>query len=665
VGLLGHVLCSVRRTRFDDSTAENLKLSELRNKYLNLDDFESQTDTISSYDFDQPISSNLPKGDHWEKYRETGFLPSTTKFVLFLFIQQLAQDNKKSLRRSLSGENWPDSGASDTECDKNKIDASSNGSKNGKKVRRDSISLPGSTNINDEMSVVNFIKDNLTSIMNIFNPLSVIKNKQTIDSKDFKPSKTIETSENRYLSPEFTGALNLLLNLFNHEISKNKFTKVSLEKIFGRGATSEKQFKSYVQANLDKSPFGITGTVDNGVEIPSWISEPLGDKSQTGSSLLSDSDEKTTKTGTNMDSNKLKNEDSKNSKPTGVIKTNSALTNSHKKLFITGLQNSAIMRNVGNFQDQDSNFKSKTNNDTNNSPKTNNQISSEYDVLIYRCTKSTIFLTGSFKSVSIEKCYDCTIVIGCVYSAARIITSRGCKVTVASRFLSLAHSSDCVINVLTSGHPLILSGCRRIVVGPYNTSYAEIESNLKNCGLKGAEDGDMFSKPLNLQDQSVMAVNTEKTGHSRRSQSSPTPAVPLNVVSLQKTYDYSPIAIPLKIAPENSQNTVKLRNSAPLEYRLAWEKRLQNSSNIKQRIKKKMVQKQKELEREAKLKEAGGQNDARKSSTDTIDDPEISNQPNLLEQLQSYFHEWLDNEGHRDEIDRIHSLGQINNRQQI
>ena len=399
----------------DDSTAENLKLSELRNNYLHLEDLESQTDTIRSYDFDQPISSNLPKGDHWERYRETGFLPSTTKFVLFLFIQQLAQDNKKSLRRSLSGENWPDSGASDTECDKNKNEASLNGNKNGKKVRRDSISLPGSTNINDEMSVVNFIKDNLTSIMNIFNPLSVSKNKpqqtETIDSKNFKPSKsskTIETSENRYLSSEFTGALNLLLNLFNHEVSKNKFTKVGLERIFGRGATSEKQFKSYVQANLDKSPFGMTGTVDNGVEIPSWISESLGDKSQQGSWLLSDSDEKNTKTGTrNIDP---KNEDSKNNKPAGVIKTNSALTNTHKKLFITGLQNSAIMRNVCNSQNQDSNIKlnsnANTNNPHDNHPNINNLISSEYDVLIYRCIKSTIFLTGSFKSISIEKCYS-------------------------------------------------------------------------------------------------------------------------------------------------------------------------------------------------------------------------------------------------------------------
>jgi hypothetical protein len=113
----------------DDPATENLKLSEIRNKYLNSDEFESEN--ISSYDFEQPISSNLPKGEHWEKYRETGFFPCTTKFVLFLFIQQLAQDNKKSLRRSLSGENWPDSGASDTECDKNKNNDV--GSKTGKK----------------------------------------------------------------------------------------------------------------------------------------------------------------------------------------------------------------------------------------------------------------------------------------------------------------------------------------------------------------------------------------------------------------------------------------------------------------------------------------------------------------------------------------------------
>merc|ERR1719186_1169400 len=169
-----------------------------------------------------------------------------------------------------------------------------------------------------------------------------------------------------------------------------------------------------------------------------------------------------------------------------------------------------------------------------------------------------------------------------------------------------------------------------------------------------------------------MAVNTDKTNHSRRSQSSPTPTVPLNVVSLQKTYDFSPIAIPLKQSSDHFQNTLKLCNLAPLEYKLAWEKRLQQSSNIKQKIKKKMLQKQKELNREVKLKDqtiaatgAGmaGCDGGRKSSTDTIDEnSDKTNQPNLLEQLQSYFHEWLEDQGHRDEIDRIHSLSQLNNR---
>ena len=125
----------------------------------------------------------------------------------------------------------------------------------------------------------------------------------------------------------------------------------------------------------------------------------------------------------------------------------------------------------------------------------------------------------------------------------------------------------------------------------------------------------MFSKPLNLQDQSVMAVNIDKLTHSRRSQSSPTPTTQVNVVTLQKTYDFSPIAIPLKENQQqpSSESTLKLCSLAPLEYKLAWEKKLQQSTSIKQRIKKKMMQKQKELERENKLNE--GHNDARKSST--------------------------------------------------
>ena len=443
-----------------DQNLNYLKLSELRNRYLNLDEFESQMDTICSYDFDQPVSSSLPKGDHWEKYRETEFLPSTTKFVLFLFIQQLAQDPKKSLRRSLSGENWPESGASDTECDKNR-DPGKTAGKNGKKVRRDSANR-GSTNINDETSVINFIKENLTNIMNVFNPLTELKSgsefddtktKQSSDNLKSSSKNNKDSSENRYLTKEFTNALNILLNLFNHDIAKNKFTQVNLDSIFGNGSTSEKQFKSYVQANLDKSPFGFTGIIENGIEIPGWFSDPVNNDDPKNQLLCSDSEKP----------------DEKTPKKSAVIKTNTALTSSHKKLFISGLKNSAVMRHV------------------------DLHLTSDFDVLIYRCIKSTIFLTGSFKSVSIEKCSDCTIVIGSVYSASRIITSRGCKVSVATRSLSLANSSDCTVNTLTPGHPLVLCGCRRIVIGPYNTSYANADDNLKTCGLGGAELGDIDS----------------------------------------------------------------------------------------------------------------------------------------------------------------------------
>ena len=166
-----------------------------------------------------------------------------------------------------------------------------------------------------------------------------------------------------------------------------------------------------------------------------------------------------------------------------------------------------------------------------------------------------------------------------------------------------------------------------------------------------------------------MAIAADKISHSRRSSmTSPTPSVPLNVVSLQKTYEFNPIAIPVK--PDDSKtapNTLSLCKLAPLEYKLAWEKKLQQSSGIKLKIRKKMLQKQKELEREDKMKLEREQMkvSGRRSSTDTLDEnPETSNNQNLLEQLQTYFHDWLEVQGHREEIDRIHALSSVNDRQQ-
>lgn len=52
-------------------------------------------------------TTKLPDGKHWHNFRSCETVP-TLKFVFFLQLQQLAQDPKKSLRRSLSGEIWPE-----------------------------------------------------------------------------------------------------------------------------------------------------------------------------------------------------------------------------------------------------------------------------------------------------------------------------------------------------------------------------------------------------------------------------------------------------------------------------------------------------------------------------------------------------------------------------
>ena len=181
------------------------------------------------------------------------------------------------------------------------------------------------------------------------------------------------------------------------------------------------------------------GTVENGSEIASWHSEPIRSSKNLGSSEDTESDNQT----------QSKKPSVQQHQPS-VIKTNCLLTASNKRLVIASLSQSALMRNLE---------------------------TSDYDLMIHRCVKSTIFLTGAFKSVSIERCHDCTIIIGSVYSTARLNHCRGCKVSISSRLISLANSSDCVVSVLTPSHPLILSGCRRMTIGPYNTSYNALLKN--------------------------------------------------------------------------------------------------------------------------------------------------------------------------------------------
>lgn len=247
-------------------------------------------------------------------------------------------------------------------------------------------------------------------------------------------------------------AYNLFITCF-HEKDNNSVDKYRQSKFTDHiiGPVSESDLKYLIQQKLQISPFGITAVAKEGVSIKPWV-DPMSPAQ--------------THTTSSNSSNSLVSS-SKNFK----IMTNIPFSSQEsKKIIITNVNEKSIVR----ILPDDAHL---------------------YDIMIHRCDKASIYLIGTVKSVSIERCRNCSIIVGGVLSVTRCVHFRGSNLSVASRLFSITNSTDVNVNLHTTSHPLLMSQCRRITFGPINFNFLNYSDILTTAGLP-LKPTVMFAKPL-------------------------------------------------------------------------------------------------------------------------------------------------------------------------
>ncbi|XP_010782614.1 TBCC domain-containing protein 1, partial [Notothenia coriiceps] len=93
------------------------------------------------------------------------------------------------------------------------------------------------------------------------------------------------------------------------------------------------------------------------------------------------------------------------------------------------------------------------------------------------------FCVFSPRSVSLDKCRDCTVVLGPVETSVHIHSCQNLRVMCVSGRIAIGVSSRCTIHTLTPTRPLLLPGNTDITLGPFHTFYPSLEDHMGSVGL--------------------------------------------------------------------------------------------------------------------------------------------------------------------------------------
>ncbi|KAA8593098.1 hypothetical protein FQN60_018553, partial [Etheostoma spectabile] len=105
------------------------------------------------------------------------------------------------------------------------------------------------------------------------------------------------------------------------------------------------------------------------------------------------------------------------------------------------------------------------------------------NIKIHRCSDSFIYLLSPLRSVSVDKCRDCTVVLGPVETSVHIHSCQNLRVVCVAGRIAVGVSSRCTIFALTPTYPLLLPGNTDITLAPYHTSYPSLEDHMASVGL--------------------------------------------------------------------------------------------------------------------------------------------------------------------------------------
>ncbi|XP_068507609.1 TBCC domain-containing protein 1 isoform X2 [Syngnathus scovelli] len=118
------------------------------------------------------------------------------------------------------------------------------------------------------------------------------------------------------------------------------------------------------------------------------------------------------------------------------------------------------------------------------------------NIKIHRCTNAYIYLLSPLRSVIVDKCRDCTVVLGPVETSVHVHCCQNVRVVCVAGKIIVGASSCCTLHALTPTRPLLLPGNADITLGPFHTFYPSLEDDMAIVGL--AVVPNVWDQPLLL-----------------------------------------------------------------------------------------------------------------------------------------------------------------------
>ncbi|XP_077392582.1 TBCC domain-containing protein 1 isoform X2 [Festucalex cinctus] len=118
------------------------------------------------------------------------------------------------------------------------------------------------------------------------------------------------------------------------------------------------------------------------------------------------------------------------------------------------------------------------------------------NIKIHRCSEAFIYLLSPLRSVSLDKCRDCTVVLGPVETSVHVHCCQNVRVVCAAGRMVIGASSRCTLHAMTPTRPLLLPGNVDITLGPFHTFYPSLEDHMASVGL--AVVPNLWDQPLLL-----------------------------------------------------------------------------------------------------------------------------------------------------------------------
>ncbi|KAI4795736.1 hypothetical protein KUCAC02_029688 [Chaenocephalus aceratus] len=226
------------------------------------------------------------------------------------------------------------------------------------------------------------------------------------------------------------------------------------------------------------------------------------------------------------------------------------------------------------------------------------------NIKIHRCADAFIYLLSPLRSVSLDKCRDCTVVLGPVETSVHIHSCQNLRVMCVSGRIAIGVSSRCTIHTLTPTRPLLLPGNTDISLGPFHTFYPSLEDHMGSVGLAVVPNA--WDRPL--------LVGTEGLFNpSLNSSSNPAPLC----YRLLPPAEFNTVVVPF----EMEGDTCEVPGGLPPLYQAAVEEKEKRIQNWQKTVLETPLNKQQKQQ--------------------------------FQDLVEMKFHEWLLETGHRQELDSL------------